>query len=86
VTVGLAPDQLLVGGVAPKICATSAKENLSKAAEGKNELVGIIALKRGAREFEKKLLERLIRMRLDRGPGISFAACQAASPRSFLSG
>jgi hypothetical protein len=80
IAVGFGANQLPVGGVAPEVGSAAAEEGSCETAKRKNQLAGIVALKRGAGQFEQKLLERLVRMRFDRSLGISFVSFQFTPP------
>jgi hypothetical protein len=80
IAVGFSADQFPVSGVAPEVNSAGAEEGSGKTAKRKNELAGIVALKRGAGQFEQKLLERLVRMRFVRSLGISFVGFQSTPP------
>jgi len=75
--IGLSSDKLTLGRAIPIISTTGVKESPRQAAEGQNQFTGIISLQGRARELKKELLERL-RMRLQRGSGISLRNRQVA--------
>jgi hypothetical protein len=52
-----------VGRVSPEVRTAGTEENPRQLAEREDELVGIFVLEGSLREVEKKLLERLLRMR-----------------------
>jgi hypothetical protein len=79
-TIGFGAYQFPVGSVAPEVSSAGAEERSCETAKGKNELAGIVALKRGTGQFEQKLLERLVTMRFDRTLGISFVGFQSTPP------
>jgi hypothetical protein len=83
VAVGFGSNQFAFAGEAQKIGATSAEESSGQPAEREDELARIITLKSRAGKLEEKPLERLLRMRLARGTGISLAGCQSAPSASI---
>ena len=82
-SIGLRASQFPIACVAPEVGAAGAEKSSSETTKRKNELAGIVALKRATGKFEKKLLELLLRMRLPPGPGISVAGGQSA-PSAFI--
>jgi hypothetical protein len=77
-TIGFDSDQFSIRCVTPKVSTAGAEESPGEATEEDEELAWIVDVKSGTREFEEKSLERLLRMRLCRGFGISFSNYQAA--------
>jgi hypothetical protein len=78
VTIGFGSNQFSIRCVIPKISTAGAEEIPGEPTEQDEEWARIVAVMRGARELEEKVLERLLRMRLCPGFGISVANCQAA--------
>jgi hypothetical protein len=78
VTIGFGSNQFSIRCVIPKISTAGTEESPGEPTEQDEEFARILAVKGGAREFEEKVLECLLRMRPCRGFGISVANCQAA--------
>ena len=76
--VGFRSDELTVGGATPKVGSAGLKEGASKDAEGPDELARIAALKSGPGKLQKKLLERLVRLRRIARTRFSGVGCQCA--------
>jgi len=78
VAIGFGPDELTVGGAAPKIGAAGMEEGASAGAEGSDELAAIAALKSGPGKLQEKLLKGLVRLRRVSGLRVSARGCQCA--------
>ena len=78
VAVGFGPDEIAIGGAAPKISAAGMEKGASEGAEGPDELAGIVALESGAGKFQEKLLESLLKLRCVPGLRISGLGWQCA--------
>jgi hypothetical protein len=78
IAVGFSPGKLAVGGIIPKVGAAGMEETASEDAERPDEMAGIAALKSGLGKLQKKLLERLVRLRRVPTPRISTVNCQCA--------
>ena len=78
VAIGFGPDELAVGGAAPKVGAAGVEEGASEGAEGPDKLAGIAALKSGPGKLQEQLLESLVRLRRVLGSRISSMGCQCA--------
>lgn len=70
-------DEFALRRATPIVGAAGTEESAREAAERQDQFAGIVAFESGAREFKKKLLERL-RMRRRRELGISLVARQLA--------
>lgn len=75
--VGFRSKQFSLRYTTPEICPAGTKEAARKLAERTDQVDGVAGLESGAREFEKKLLKRLLRMRLRPEAGMSDTGCQA---------
>lgn len=85
VAVGFGSDEVTVGGTTPKISAAGLKEDPRERAKGADEMAVIGALKRGAGKFQKKLVERLVRLRRE-GVGRVIGVGRQWAPNAQLSG
>jgi len=74
--VGLGADERAIGGKIPEIGAAGVKVSTRVSAKKTNELGGIAVLRSGLGKLEKKLLERLVRLRRVAGTRNSRWGCQ----------
>ena len=75
--IGFSSDQFAVGGSAPIIGTAGTEEGARNHAKRTNQVAGIAGLKSGTREFQKKFLECLLRVRRIIWTRISRVACQS---------
>jgi hypothetical protein len=78
IALGFGSGQFTVGGATPKVHVAGTKEGSSENAERTHEMARIATLKSGSGKLQKKLLERLLRLRRVLGPRISGVNCQCA--------
>jgi len=69
--IGFGADQFSIGGTAPEIGTGGMEKSAGKSAEGTDELTRIGALESSPREFQKKSLKRLVRVRRIVGARVS---------------
>ena len=76
-TIRLASYKFSVGSRTPEIRSSCGKKRSSETTCRKDEIVWIDVLEGSSRKVEKKLLERLLRLRRRVGPVISNGRCQS---------